>query len=69
MSIVLPFKDILIVEEMSRDIVFSCILAMPSTCAFSRKTSRFYSDVMEPSMTIQNEYEQSSASWAPSVVY
>lgn len=62
MSIVLPFKDILIVEEVSRDMLFSCILAMPSTCVFSKKASRFYSAVMERSVTIQKEYEASPES-------
>lgn len=59
MSIVLPFKDILIVEELSRDILLSYIIAMQGTCTFSRKSSRFYSGVMERSVTIQKEYHES----------
>jgi len=58
MSIVLPFAEKLIVEEVSGDILFPRSLAATGTCTYSRKSSGFYLGAMEPSVRMQNGFEE-----------
>jgi len=58
MSIVLPFVEQFVVEEVSGDIVFPRSLATTGTCTYSRKSSGLYLPVVEPAMRIQNGFEE-----------
>jgi len=58
MSIVLPFAEKFVVEEVSGNILFPRSLATAGTCTYFRKSSRFYLAVMEPSVIKQNEFEE-----------
>ena len=57
MSIVLPFAEQFVVEEVSGDMLFPRSLATACTCTYSRKSSGFYLGVMEPSVRIQTGFE------------
>ena len=57
MSIVLPFAEKFVVEEASGDMLFPRSLATTGTCTYLRKSSGFYLGVMEPSVRIQNGFE------------
>ena len=58
MSIVLPFAEKFVVEEVSGDILFPRSLATAITCTYSRKFSGFYLGAIEPSVGIQNGVEE-----------
>jgi hypothetical protein len=61
MSIVLPFAEKFVVEEVTRDVLFPRSVITTGTCMFSRNpSSRFDFGVMASSMKIQKEYE-----WLP----
>jgi hypothetical protein len=49
MSIVLPFAEKFVVEEVSGNMLFPRSLATAGTCTYFRKSSGFYLAVMEPS--------------------
>jgi hypothetical protein len=55
MSIVLPFAEKFVVEEVSGDMLFPRGFATAGTCTYSRKSSRFYLGVMEPSRRISQQ--------------
>ena len=57
MSIVLPFAEKFVVEEVSGDMLFPRGFATTGTCTYSGKSSRFYLGVMEPSVRIQTGFE------------
>ena len=54
MSIVLPFAETFVVEEVSGDIFFQRTLATTGTCTFLRKSSGLYLQVEKPAMRVQN---------------
>ena len=58
MSIVLPFAEKFVVEEISRDILFPRSLATTGTCTSLRRSSGFNFAVEEPAMRIQNGFEE-----------
>ena len=61
MSIVLPFAEKFVVEEVTRDVLFPKSLTTTGTCMFSRNSSsRVDFGVMASSMKTQKEYE-----WLP----
>jgi len=58
MSIVLPFAEKFVVEEVSGDMLFPRSLATTSTCIYSRKSSGLYLAVEEPAIRIHNGFEE-----------
>jgi hypothetical protein len=58
MSIVLPFAEKFVVEEVSGNMLFPRSLATAGTCTYFRKSSGFYLAVMEPSVMKQNGFEK-----------
>ena len=57
MSIVLPFAEKFVVEEASGDMLFPRSLTTTGICTYLRKSSGLYLGVMEPSVRIQNGFE------------
>ena len=58
MSIVLPFAEKFLVEEVSGDVLFPRGLETTGTCTYSRKSSGVYFGVMEASVRMQNGFEE-----------
>ena len=58
MSIVLPFAEKFVVEEISRDILLPRSLATTGTCNSFRRPSGFNFAVEEPAMRIHNGFEE-----------
>ena len=58
MSIVLPFAEKFVVEEVSGDVLFPRRLATTGTCTYSRKSAGLYLAVVELAMGIQNGFKE-----------
>ena len=58
MSIVLPFAEKFVAEEVSGDMLFPRSLETAGTCTYSGKSSGFNLAVEEPAMRIQNGFEE-----------
>lgn len=58
MSIVLPHSEEFSFEGVSVNTYFTFRLTTTGTCGFSRKTSKFYLAMFEPSMKIQKAAEE-----------
>jgi len=57
MSIVLPFAEKFVVEEVSGDVLFPGSRATTGTCTYSEKSSGVYLAAMEQALRIQNGFE------------
>jgi len=60
MSIVLPFAETFVVEEVSRDVLIPKSIATTGICIYFRKYTAVYLEALEPAMRIQNGLEELS---------
>ena len=58
MSIVLPFTETFVVEEVSRDVLIPKSITTTGICIYSRKHTADYLEVLEPAIRIQNGLEE-----------
>jgi hypothetical protein len=58
MSIVLPFAETFLVEEVSRDVLIPKSIATTGICIYFRKYTAVYLEALEPGMRIHHGLEE-----------